>query len=117
MGRVAPADRVLADQLATPKQVASVGHENPHRWPVEGKRRQNEQPKRAPFREKERAKKDCNPNPAKPNGEGYGLAIRDIPPEGHGGVNDRANNPSAWSGHKACVRGVQPHPNAVRLST
>jgi hypothetical protein len=70
MGGVAPADRVLADQLATPKQVASVGHENPHRWPVEGKRRQNEQPKRAPSPEKERTNEGCDPKPAKPNGKG-----------------------------------------------
>jgi hypothetical protein len=70
MGGVAPADRVLADQLATPKQVASVTDENPHGRPVERKRRRKEQPKRAPFREQDRAKKDCDPNPAKPNGKG-----------------------------------------------
>jgi hypothetical protein len=130
MGRVAaPADRVLADQLtATPKQVASVTNENPQGRPVERKRRQNEQPKRAPFREKERAKKECDPNPAKPNRKGDGTACRDItrpsindeaqrsPPEGHGGGNDRANNPPPLSRHKACVMGVRPHPSAVRLA-
>jgi hypothetical protein len=70
MGRVAPADRVLADQLTTPNQVASVTDENPHGRPVERKRRQNEQPKRAPSREKERTNEGCDPKPAKPNGKG-----------------------------------------------
>jgi hypothetical protein len=50
---------------------------------IERKRRQNEQPKRAPFREKERVKKDCDPNPANPNRKGEKALFQLLAHSGH----------------------------------